>query len=140
MIPLRRQTAPQHDAPPDADPSIGLCLTDDDARAVLEHWHGNETRLGFSYFRAGGGLIQSGHAFVFGLGPRSVTLDTGDSRLAFAVTKACVEFTSVDLFAPGVEGTVRVDGLSISLENQDWLFLSADAKAFSRATLWPTAD
>ncbi len=128
MIPLRRPTAPQHDAPPDADPSIGLCLTLDDARAVLEHWHSRATRLGFSYFRAGGGVIQSGHAVVLRLGPRSVTLDTGNSRLAVAVAKACVEFASVDLFTPGEDGTVRVEGLSISLENDDWLFLFADSQ------------
>jgi hypothetical protein len=144
MIPLRRPISPQHRESPGDDRSVGLCLTLDDARAVLEHWHGRAVQLRFSYFRAGGGLIQSGRAVVRRIGPRSITLETGDSRLAVTLTQACVEFRPVELFRPaellklgeflrpeelaraGLAGTVQVEGLSISLENQDWLFLFAD--------------
>lgn len=105
-----------------SDEPIGLCLTLDDARAVLEHWQNCGEHLGFSFFRAADGAFQAGRATVARVGARSLTLDAGDRRFVIAIENACMEFTQAELSRPDFR-TIEVEGLSVSLENRDWLFL-----------------
>lgn len=101
---------------------IGLCLTLDDARVVLEHWQDCDERLGFSFFRAAEGAVQAGHAAVERVGERSLTLDAGDRRFEVTIENACIEFTQAGFCRPGFKAT-DVEGLSVLLANDDWLFL-----------------
>lgn len=114
-----------------SDEPIGLCLTLDDARVVLEYWQGEGQRLGFSFFRACEGVVRAGQATVVRVGARTVTLDAGDRRFAVAIENACIEFTQVGLCRCDFR-TVYAEGLSVSLVNDDWLFLFQEMHGHAR--------
>jgi hypothetical protein len=105
-----------------SDEPIGLCLTLDDARVVLEHWKTSGQRLGFSFLRAAEGVVLAGHATVARVSTRSLVLERRDLRFDVAIANACIEFTQAEFCRPGVK-LIDVEGLSISLANDDWLFL-----------------
>lgn len=107
---------------PRSDEPAGLCLTLDDARAVLEHWRNSHECLGFSFFRAAEGWVQTGHASVHCVDARSLVLDAGDRRFAVPIEDAWIEFTQASLCRPGFR-TTEVEGLSVSFANDDWLFV-----------------
>lgn len=105
-----------------SDVPPGLCLTLDDARAVLEHWQAADQRLGFSFFRASDALVRAGQATVAHVGADTLTLDAGDLRFAVPIGNACIEFTQAEVYRRGYE-TIDAEGLSVFLVNGDWLFL-----------------
>jgi len=119
-----------------SDEPIGLCLTLDDARVVLEHWRDSNQHLGFSFFRAAEGAIQMGHATVACVGARSLTLGTKDRRFVVAIENACIEFAQVGFYRPGL-GMINVEGLSMSLANEDWLFLFQESNGHARYSRYP---
>jgi hypothetical protein len=110
---------------------IGLCLTLDDARVVLEHWQSRDERLGFSFFHAAASALRAGQAAVARVGARLLTLDTRDRRFVVAIENACIEFTQAEFSRPGFK-TIDVEGLSVLLANDDWLFLFQEMTSHAR--------
>lgn len=115
--------------------SPGRQLENSDAQAMLQRWHAETAKLGFGYFRSGGGVFQTGSATVLRVKPALLTLDTGGSRLAVMLTKARFEFGDLGFMTPDFRDTLGVQGLSFFLNNDDWMFLFADAGDFDVSLL-----
>jgi hypothetical protein len=94
---------------------------------MLLGWQSEGARLEFGYFRSGGGVMQTGSAKVLRVAPGLLTLDTGGSRLAVVLHEARFEFGNLGLMTPDFRAVHDIEGLSIILENHDWVCLSPDA-------------
>ena len=99
------------------------------AADLLRRWRRLATRLSFSYFRSGGGLVQSGRATVLRRSPALLTLDASATRLAFALQGAAFRTGPVDYFDVERQTSVRIEGLSVLFDNGDWLFVSPENTA-----------
>ena len=110
----------------DAQPPQKL-LTASDALSMLLRWQSENIRLEFGYFRSGGGVLQTGTARILRAKSSLLTLDTEGSRLAIGLKKAKFNFGNLGLLTPDFRAVYDVDGLSIVLENLDWVCLSSDA-------------
>jgi hypothetical protein len=75
-----------------------------------------------------GGLLHVGRATIASLDEQAMNLRTSDGSL-LVVTKSANYSTEPQLFfAPSFLGSHYVEGVSMFLENHDWLFLSASAR------------
>lgn len=102
-------------------------LTASDALSLLQSWQSEAAKLEFGYFRSGGGVLQTGTARIARAKSGLLTLDTEGSRLAIGLINARFEFGNLGLLTPDFRAVHDVEGLSIILENHDWVCLSADA-------------
>jgi hypothetical protein len=96
-------------------------LTVEDVLEILQRWQ--TASLGFGYFRSGGGVLQTGTASLLRVSPSSLTLDTGDSRLALLLDKARFEYGNLGFLKPDFRATYDIEGLSVFLGNKDWVCL-----------------
>jgi hypothetical protein len=110
-------------------------IDDADARAMLQTWQTERAKLGFGYFRSGGGVMQTGTAMLLRVAPELLTLDTGESRVVVLLAKARFEFGNLGFLTPDFRGTYDVQGLSVYLGNNDWLFLFSDRQDFDPSLL-----
>ena len=100
-----------------------------EALAMLREWKSAGTRIGFGHFRVKDGVIQTGTAFLRDSGPRTLSLDTGGSRLWIKLEGAKFEVGTAGFIRDrDYRDIVDVDGLSIALVSGDWLFLFQDSK------------
>ena len=113
----------------------GRPLENFDALAMLRSWHAETARLGFGYFRSGGGVLQTGTATLLRVTPDLLTLDTGGSRLAVMLAKARFQFGDLGFMTPDFRGTLGVQGLSFFLSNNDWMFLFSGADELDTSAL-----
>ncbi len=111
-----------HDVPPPQKQ-----LTASDALFMLRKWQSEKVKLEFGYFRSGGGVLQTGTARILRAEPSLLTLDTGGSRLAVGLKSAKFDFGNLGLLTPDFRAVYDIEGLSIVLENKDWVCLSSDA-------------
>ena len=102
-------------------------LTASSALSMLQKWQSDGMKLEFGYFRSGGGVLQTGTAKVLRAKPGLLTLDTESSRLAVVLHNAKFEFGNLGLLTPDFRAVYDIEGLSIILENHDWICLSSDA-------------
>ena len=102
-------------------------LTASDALSMLLKWQSENVKLEFGYFRSGGGVLQTGTARILRAKPSLLTLDTEGSRLAVGLKKAKFDFGNLGLLTPDFRAVYDIEGLSIILENHDWVCLSSDA-------------
>lgn len=110
-----RATTPRFDA------------SDEPAKRVLRDWHLNSVPVSFLYSRSMGGLLQVGRAVITRLDEQAMNLKTSDGSILI-LTKSAKFSTEPQLFfTPSFLGSHYVEGVSLFLENHDWLFLSASA-------------
>ena len=83
--------------------------------------------LAFGYFRSQGGVMQTGVATLLQVTRSLVTLDTQGSRLAFILKDATFLFGNLGFLAPDNRAVYDIDGLSIFLGNNDWVYLFEDS-------------
>lgn len=94
------------------------------AEARLETWWTSRRELGFVYLRQGGGLIQSGRARLASLDESTLKLAAGAGTLLVVHHGALLMQGPQWFFEPNLSGAYQVEGVSIALPNQDWLFLT----------------
>ena len=102
---------------------------------MLQMWHAKRAKLGFGYFRSGGGIMQTGHATLHRATAALLTLDTGGSRLVVLLEKPRFEFGNLGFITPDFRAVYDVEGLSVYLGNSDWLCLFSDRGAFDPSLL-----
>jgi hypothetical protein len=101
--------------------------TTSDAHASLRAWHLNRADLSFVYTRSKGGLIVTGRATISALDERFLRLHATASNLLVTVLGAIYSTEPQRFFAFGFQSSSLIDGISLQLENYDWLFLSVSA-------------
>ena len=106
-----------------AVPTAGLSS----ARELLLAWHNHRLDLAFVYSRSKGGLIVTGRAIIAEFEEAFLRLQTSDSNLL--VTTYCATYSTEPqrFFTPDLQSSFLVDGVSVQLQNFDWLFLSSSA-------------
>lgn len=110
-------------------------IDDAAAQAMLQMWQAERAKLGFAYFRSGGGIMQTGHATLHRATATLLTLDTGGSRLVVLLGKARFEFGNLGFLTPDFRGVYDVEGLSVYLGNNDWLCLFSGRGDFDPSLL-----
>ena len=110
----------------DSSDASGASLTASDAEELLSSWRDGAAKLGFSYFRAGGGLMQTGRVRILRVTPGLLTLETRGSRIAVVLSGARFEYKPAGFLRPDFQGMYDVPGLYVWLQNHDWLFLFPD--------------
>lgn len=99
----------------------------DDEWSMLERWMRSKTELAFVYSRSLGGFMQTGRGVVSGLDPEYLELRTAGSTAIIVLRNARFSHEPQAFFSPSLTSSRLVPGVSISLENNDWLFFSAEA-------------
>lgn len=90
----------------------------------LQTWLRNRLPLSFVYSRSMGGLIQTGRAVVSRMDADYLELRTPGSTL-IVLTRGARYSTEPQLFfSPTFTDSRAVPGVSVSLENCDWLFMT----------------
>ncbi len=102
-------------------------LTSSSAQSMLRRWQSGGAKLEFGYFRCDGSVLQTGTAKILRAKSSLLTLDTEGSRLAIVLNNARFEFGNLGLLTPDFRAIYDIEGLSIILENGDWVTLSSDA-------------
>lgn len=110
---------------------VGLPKTElmtSNAQSMLQEWQSDGIKLEFGYFRSGGAVMQTGTAKVLRAKPGLLTLDTGGSHIAVFLNNARFEYGNLGSLTADFRAVHDVEGLSIILENHDWICLSADTQ------------
>jgi len=90
----------------------------------LETWRTSGQQLGFVYLRQGGELIQSGRARLTSFDESTLRLIASGGALLVVHQGALLVQGPQWFFEPSLSGAYPVEGLSIALPNDDWLFLT----------------
>lgn len=94
---------------------------------TLHHWSRANIDLSFVYARSKGGLLQVGRARISALGETMLQLDAIGSKLNVVIAGARLGAEPQLFFSHGFLSSFYVDGVSVHLENHDWLFMSSSA-------------
>ena len=79
--------------------------------------------------------MEVGHGTIEDLAERILQIKTDSTRLMIVIKDARFGSEPQMFFGPGLMSSFYVDGVSIQLENHDWLFLSATASAETLANM-----
>lgn len=90
----------------------------------LNTWQQLNVELSFVYSRSGGGLMQTGRALIAEINATHLTLRTTSTTLIVTILKASFNTEPQLFFNSTFTSSRKVAGVSISLENFDWLFLT----------------
>lgn len=90
----------------------------------LRAWLKSRTELSFVYSRSMGGLIQTGRAAVTGLDSEYLELRAAGTTMIIVVRGARYSIEPQLFFSPTFSSARQIPGVSVSLENFDWLFLT----------------
>jgi hypothetical protein len=108
-----------------AHEASALNLAPDDALSVLEYWQASAARLMFVYQRSDGVFTQTGRGCIQQATPNMLTFATLEGRLEILVCNAAFEFGALPPFAARHTRVADADGLLVSLQNEDRLYLCA---------------
>ena len=109
-----------------SQPALFSSPRGDDLRERLRYWQATDTALYFLYARSLGGLVQSGRGRIAALGETALTIDAGGCSMFIVLLGAVFDDAPQVFFAPDQNSSVSVAGISIALDNDDWLFFSTD--------------
>lgn len=90
----------------------------------LNTWQQLNVELSFVYSRSGGGLMQTGRAAITEINATHLTLRTTSTTLIVTILKASFSTEPQLFFNSTFTSSRKIAGVSISLENFDWLFLT----------------
>lgn len=90
----------------------------------LNTWQQLNVELSFVYSRSGGGLMQTGRALITEINATHLTLRTTSTTLIVTILNASFSTEPQLFFNSTFTRSRKVAGVSISLENFDWLFLT----------------
>jgi hypothetical protein len=113
-----------------ADFRLTTPVTDADvgeALMRLGNWQTRGTELSFVYSRSKGGLIHVGRGRIVRCTEDVIHVDTTSGNMVVVLTSAKFSTEPQLFFTPGYLSSGHVEGVSVFLENFDWLFLSGDA-------------
>lgn len=110
-------------ATPVPSPSAAGAGADSAVPNELRRWLSQGQALSFVYSRALGGLIQTGRAQLSGMDTEYLELRNAEMNLIVVIRKARFSTEPQLFFSPGFVGSRLVEGVSLHLENCDWLFL-----------------
>ncbi len=107
-----------------------------DALSTLTDWEGQQTRVAFGHYRLRDGVIQTGAACLRNVGQRWLTLETRGTSLHIDLGGARYEFGRMGFIEKSdLRRVADIDGLSIFLKSQDWLFLCVKPKNLTHSAL-----
>lgn len=90
----------------------------------LNTWQQLKVELSFVYSRSGGGLMQTGRALIAEINATHLTLRAISTTLIVTILKASFNTELQLFFNTTFTSSRKIAGVSISLENFDWLFLT----------------
>jgi len=96
---------------------------DDTVPSELRRWLSQGHSLSFIYSRSLGGFIQTGRARLSGMDAEYLELSNAETNLIIVIRKARFSTEPQLFFGPGYVGSRLVEGVSLHLDNCDWLFL-----------------
>lgn len=111
------------DAPLDQAPTPASSPSETVPRE-LQAWLENSLPLTFVYSRSMGGLIQTGRAVLSAMDAGYLELRTPGSTLIVVTRGARYSTEPQVFFNPALTDSRAIPGVSVSLENCDWLFLT----------------
>ena len=95
-----------------------------DAPNELHHWLKNRIELSFVYSRSMGGFVQTGRAIVSRMDSEYLEIRTAGTTMIVLTRDAKYSTEPQLFFSPSFTSSRLVPGVSINLENFDWLFLT----------------
>lgn len=93
-------------------------------QVMLQAWAVERADLSCVYSRSRGGFIQTGRAVLTRLEPQHLELRAAGTSSIFLLRGARFSAEARCFYSPRTGQSQWVPGVTISLENQDWLFLS----------------
>lgn len=93
-------------------------------QVMLQAWAVERADLTCVYCRSRGGFIQTGRAVLTRLEPTHLELRAAGTSSIFLLRGATYSAEARCFYSPRTGQNQWVPGVTVSLENQDWLFLS----------------
>lgn len=90
----------------------------------LNTWQQLNVELSFVYSRSGGGLMQTGRALITEINATHLTLRASSTTLIVTTLGASFSTEPQLFFNSTFTSSRKIAGVSIGLENFDWLFLT----------------
>jgi hypothetical protein len=90
----------------------------------LNTWQQLKVEMSFVYSRSGGGLMQTGRALITEINATHLTLRATSTTLIINIVRASFSTEPQLFFNSTFTSSRNIAGVSISLENFDWLFLT----------------